>query len=51
VAVLLRLSLLKGGGWNEQKESDLYFYPGKKIVRGSWEWVQEEECCVSPILF
>lgn len=30
VAVLLRLRLLKGGGWNEQKELDLYFYPEEK---------------------
>lgn len=37
VAVLLRLRLQKGGGWNEQKNSDLYFYPEKRLARGSLE--------------
>jgi len=46
VAVLLRQRLLKGGGWNEQKESDLYFHPEKKIARGNLG--EEEKCCVPP---
>lgn len=33
VAVLLRVRLQKGGGWNEQKNSDLYFYAEKRLAR------------------
>lgn len=35
VAVLLRLRLQKGGGWNEQKNSDLYFCTEKRLARRS----------------